>query len=61
MVVNLQHVQSYVEEELSFKAMLGPFLTEPIPLQDSSKKRSIMDLSWPKGASVYASYTKTFI
>ena len=59
---NLQHVQAYIEEELSFKAMLGPFDDKPIPLhvsplmvrdkQDSSKKRTIMDLSWPKGASV---------
>ena len=65
---NLQHVQAYIEEELSFKAMLGPFDHKPIPLhvsplmvrdkQDSSKKRTIMDLSWPKGASVNAHVQK---
>ena len=65
---NLHHVQAYIEEELSFKAMLGPFDHKPIPLhvsplmvrdkQDSSKKRTIMDLSWPKGASVNAHIQK---
>ena len=65
---NLQHVQAYIEEELSFNAMLGPFDHKPIPLhvsplmvrdkQDSNKKRTIMDLSWPKGASVNAHVQK---
>ena len=65
---NPLHVQAYIDEEISFKAMLGPFNTKPIPLhvsplmvrdkQDSNKKRTIMDLSWPKGASVNASVQK---
>ena len=61
---NSHHVHSYIQEELSFQAMLGPFQAKPISLhvsplmvrdkQDSMKKRTIMDLSWPKGASVNA-------
>ena len=49
---NVQHVQSYIEEELEFNAILGPFDNKPIPLhvsplmvrdkQDSLKK----ELSW---------------
>ena len=68
---NPQHVQAYIDEELSLKAMFGPFKNKPIPLhisrlmvrdkQDSSKKRTIMDLSWPKGASVNASVKKKSI
>ena len=56
---NSSHVQAYIQEELSFQAMLGPFQAKPISLhvsplmvrdkQDSMKKRTIMDLSWPKG------------
>ena len=59
---NLHHVQSYLDEELKFNAILGPFHSKPIQLhisplmvrdkQDSCNKRTIMDLSWPKGASV---------
>ena len=65
---NSSHVQAYIQEELSFQAMLGPFQAKPISLhvsplmvrdkQDSMKKRTIMDLSWPKGASVNASVSK---
>ena len=50
------------KEELSHKAIIGPFEELPgsfhiSPLmtrdkQDSDKKRTIMDLSWPKGHSV---------
>ena len=65
---NVQHVHSYIQEELDFQAMLGPFQAKPISLhvsplmvrdkQDSMKKRTIMDLSWPKGASVNAAVQK---
>ena len=65
---NSQHVKSYIQEELSFQAILGPFQAKSISLhvsplmvkdkQDSFKKRTIMDLSWPKGASVNASVQK---
>ena len=57
-----ESVQEYLTEELKFKAILGPFHNKPIPLhvsplmvrdkQNSSAKRTIMDLSWPHGASV---------
>ena len=65
---NSSHVQAYIQEELSFQAMLGPFQAKPMSLhvsplmvrdkQDSMKKRTIMDLSWPKEASVNASVLK---
>ena len=65
---NFDHVKSYIQEELSFQAMLGPFQAKLISLhispfmvrdkQDSLKKRTIMDLSWPKGASVNTSVQK---
>ena len=63
---NSFHVQSYIQEELSFQAMLGPFQAKPISLHIShlmvrdkqDSKRTIMDLSWPKGASVNASVSK---
>ena len=60
--VHLDHVKNYIQEELSHKAIIGPFEKLPLsfhisPLmtrdkQDSVKKRTIMDLSWPKGQSV---------
>ena len=65
---NVHHVQSYIEEELKFSAILGSFDNKPIPLhvsllmvrdkQDSLKKRTIMDLSWPKGAAVNTAVNK---
>ena len=65
---NVHHVQSYIEEELKFNAILGPFDNKPIPLhvyplmvrdkQDSLKKRTIIDLSWPDGAAVNTAVTK---
>ena len=61
-VQNPFHVEKYLTEELQYGAMLGPFDNKPIsshisPLmvrdkQDSDNKRTIMDLSWPKGQSV---------
>ena len=51
-----------MQEEIDHNAMLDPFDSKPIhmhvsPLlvrdkQNSSSKRTIMDLSWPKAASV---------
>ena len=59
---NNSHVWEYIREELQFEAILGPFSSKPIDMhvsplmirdkQGSSKKRTIMDLSWPKGISV---------
>ena len=55
-------MSKFLEEELEYKAILGPFDDKPIDMhispvfvrdkQNSSAKRTIMDLSWPKGASV---------
>ena len=59
---NTGHISKFIEEELQHQAILGPFHKKPIhmhksPLlvrdkQNSTAKRTIMDLSWPKGASV---------
>ena len=50
------HVQQYLQEELTHKAILGPFTQPPFSIhvsplmvrdkQDSDQKRTIMDLSW---------------
>ena len=60
--LHIDQVKNYIKKELSYEAMIGPFDDLPpsfhiSPLmtrdkQDSNKKRTIMDLSWPKGASV---------
>ena len=58
-----QHVQAYLQEEIKFGAILGPFSDHPIDdahfspfmtreKSNSDKRRVIIDLSWPKGASV---------
>ena len=59
---NTQHIDSYIADEISYHAMYGPFTEKPFPLhvsplmvrdkQNSDKKHTIMDLSWPKGLSV---------
>ena len=59
---NLDHIESYITEECEFNAMYGPFKQPPIRLhisplmtrskQNSNKRRTNMDLSWPKGFSV---------
>ena len=66
--INSIHVQKYISEELSHGAILGPFKDKPISLhtsplmvrdkQDSSAKRTIMDLSWPHGLSVNQGVSK---
>ena len=58
-----EHVDVYLDEERQFGAILGPFTENPIPgahsspfmtreKSDSVKRRVIVDLSWPKHASV---------
>ena len=59
-----QHVTNYIQKELSLGCLLGPFATIPWskdvatspmstrPKKNSEKRRIIMDLSWPPGASV---------
>ena len=55
-------IQKYIDEELQFGAMVGPFPQYPIPThvsplmtrskQNSTKRRTILDLSWPPNLSV---------
>ena len=55
------HVDKYIQEELKFGAMIGPFEL-PIKVHispfmtrdkhDSDTRHTIMNLSWPKGCSV---------
>ena len=63
------HVDAYLAEEMRFKAMLGPFIQNPIPnchysplmsreKAGSDSRRVILDLSWPKDASVNAGIDK---
>ena len=61
-------VQTYIWEELKHGAILGLFKHKPIPLHispfmtrdkpDSDTRRTIVDLSWPKGQSVNARVQK---
>ena len=59
---NQLHVAHYISDELLYGALYGPFKQIPFaahmsPLmvrdkQNSDKKRTIIDLSWPKGFSI---------
>ena len=62
-------IEAYLQEELSYGVLLGPFETHPIkgghcsPFMTRSKpnsdrRRVIVDLSWPHGASVNAGIDK---
>ena len=56
------HVTKYIQEELQFGAMIGPFDEKPCTLHispfmtrdkaQSEVRRTIIDLSWPKGQAV---------
>ena len=56
------HISQYIQEEVSFKAMYGPFQQPPFKLhvspfitrekQNSDRRRVIVDLSWPPNNSV---------
>ena len=63
-------VNAYIEEEKKYNALLGPFDRHPIPSghcspfmtrakPNSDRRRIIIDLSWPIGASVNAGIDKT--
>ena len=63
-------VEAYIAEELKFGALLSPFAENPIhqghlsPFMsrhkpDTDRRRIIVDLSWPLGASVNAGIDKT--
>ena len=55
-------VDAYIKEELDHGAIYGPFDNLPFPVhvsplmtrekQNSTTRRTIVDLSWPKGVSV---------
>ena len=58
-----QHVQHYIETEIQYRALLGPFSCLPFetfhvsplmtrPKKNSSKRRVIMDFSFPRDQSV---------
>ena len=63
-------IEAYINEELSYGALLGPFEQNPIkgghcsPFMtrtkpNSDRRRVIVDLSWPQGASVNAGIDKS--
>ena len=62
------HVETYIQEEIKHGAILGPFEHKPITLHvsifmkrdkpDLDTRRTIVDLSWPKGQSVNAGVQK---
>ena len=62
-------VDSFIETELSYNALIGPFETNPLncdlhisPIntvpKDESSRRVIVDLSWPSGQSVNSGIDK---
>ena len=63
-------IEAYIKEEFKYGALLGPFPRHPISAghcspfmtrakPNSDRRRVIVDLSWPPGASVNASIDKT--
>ena len=66
----LNDIEAYLEEELKYGALLGPFPRHPISAghcspfmtrakPNSDRRQVIVDLSWPPGASVNAGIDKT--
>ena len=65
-------IDRFLQKEVSLQAMLGPFSQPPfvpwtqlsplmtVPKKDSAKRRDIIDLSFPKGASVNKAWPKTY-
>ena len=56
-------VDKYIQEELSFQAICGPFKEKTsrlsrVPYQDSDKRRTLIDLSWTHDASVNTGVSK---
>ena len=59
-----EHTEDYIQKELSYNALVGPFERNPfsvplstaplssVPKKDSTDRRTIMDLSFPLGTSV---------
>ena len=65
---HMDQIEKYITEEVNYRAIYGPFQQLPFPVhisplmtcpkQNTDKRRTIMDLSWPKGASVNSSIHK---
>ena len=65
------HIDKYLQEELEFEAILGPFDHPPIQMHispfmtreksRSDSRRAIIDLSFPKGSSVNDGVAKNFL
>ena len=63
-LINDKHVDDYIEKELSYGALVGPFTSNPfnmplalsplmsVPKKDSVERRTVMDLSFPFETSV---------
>ena len=66
-----QHIDQYIDEELKYGDLYGPFQHTPIPVhvsplmtrakQNSDKRRTVVDLSWPKNASVNGAVQKKYL
>ena len=66
------HVQKFLSNELSHETILGPFKENPfncniclsplntVPKKDSTNRRIVLDLSYPKGASINDFVSKDF-
>ena len=65
---HIQHIDQYIVEDLTYGALYRPYESAPfkvhiLPLmtrdkQNSDKRHTILDLSWPKGHSVNAGVKK---
>ena len=64
-----QDIEAYLSEEIKFVAILGPFVSDPIPQchkspfmtrekPNSIHRQVVVDLSWPKGSSVNTGVNK---
>lgn len=63
-VAHMDHVYEFIKEEIKHKAIIGPFTSDPFipwvrysplmtrPKRDTSKRRIIVDLSYPQGKAV---------
>ena len=64
----VDHIDRYLSEELKYGAIYGPFKQLPFPVQisplmtrpkqNTDQRRTIMDLSWPKWASINSAIHK---
>ena len=61
------HIQAYLKEEIQHEVIMGPYDVNPIPnshvspfmtRENAPNRRVIIDLSWPKNASVNAGVDK---